>query len=42
MIDSVQILLKNDRRFYQLKKKHFGISMDSTRVVSDSLLAIKP
>jgi predicted Zn-dependent protease len=42
MIDSVKLLLKNDNRFYQLKTKHFGISVDSNLVVKDSLLTIRP
>lgn len=41
-MDSVQILFKNDVRFYQFKIKYFGISMDSNLVVRDSLLTIRP
>jgi tetratricopeptide (TPR) repeat protein len=42
MMDSVKLFLKNDNRFYQLKTKHFGISVDSNLVVKDSLLTIRP
>jgi hypothetical protein len=42
IMDSVKLFLKNDNRFYQLKTKHFGISMDSNLVVKDSLLTIRP
>jgi tetratricopeptide (TPR) repeat protein len=42
MMDSVQLVLKNDQRFYQLKMKFFGISMDTNLVAKDSLLTIKP
>ena len=42
LMDSVKLFLKNDNRFYQLKTKHFGISIDSNLVVKDSLLTIKP
>lgn len=42
MMDSAQLVLKNDGRFYQLKMKYFGISMDTNLVAKDSLLTIKP
>jgi len=42
MMDSVKLFLKNDNRFYQLKTKHFGISVDSNLVAKDSLLTIRP
>jgi predicted Zn-dependent protease len=42
MMDSAQLVLKNDQRFYQLKMKHFGISVDTNLVAKDSLLTIKP
>jgi hypothetical protein len=42
MIDSAQLVLKNDQRFYQLKMKYFGISVDTNLVTKDSLLSIKP
>jgi tetratricopeptide (TPR) repeat protein len=41
-LDSFQILLKNDARFYQLKIKYFGVSVDSTFVKNDSLIKIRP
>lgn len=42
MIDSAQLVLNNDGRFYQLKMKYFGISMDTNLVAKDSLLTISP
>jgi predicted Zn-dependent protease len=42
MMDSAQLVLKNDQRFYQLKMKYFGISVDTNLVAKDSLLTIKP
>jgi tetratricopeptide (TPR) repeat protein len=39
-MDSVQTIFKNDVRFYQLKRKYFGISMDSNLVAKDSLLTM--
>ena len=42
MMDSAQLILKNDQRFYQMKMKHFGISVDTNLVAKDSLLTIKP
>ena len=42
MMDSAKLVLKNDRRLYQLKMKYFGISMDTNLVAKDSLLTIKP
>ena len=42
MMDSAQLVLKNDGRFYQLKMKYFGISMDTNLVAKDSLMTIKP
>lgn len=41
-MDSVRFVMKNDARFYQFKMKHFGISMDSSFAVKDSLLTIRP
>jgi hypothetical protein len=42
MMDSAQLILKNDQRFYQMKMKHFGISVDTNLVAKDTLLTIKP
>ena len=42
LMDSAQLELKNDRTFYLLKMKYFGISVDTNLVVKDSLLTIKP
>ena len=42
MMDSAQMVLKNDVRFYQLKIKYFGISVDTNLVAKDSLMTIKP
>jgi predicted Zn-dependent protease len=42
IMDSAQMVLKNDGRFYQLKMKHFGISVDTNLVAKDSLMTIKP
>jgi len=42
MMDSAQMVLKNDVRFYQLKIKYFGISVDTNLVAKDSLLTINP
>jgi len=41
-MDSAQMVLKNDVRFYQLKIKYFGISVDTNLVAKDSLLTINP
>ena len=40
LMDSVQNIFKNDVKFYQLKRKYFGISMDSSLVAKDSLLTM--
>jgi len=42
IMDSAQMVLKNDGRFYQLKMKYFGISVDTNIVAKDSLMTIKP
>jgi hypothetical protein len=42
MMDSAQLILNNDLRFYQLKMKYFGISVDTNLVAKDSLLTLKP
>lgn len=41
IIDSAKLVFKSDGRFYQLKKKYLGFSVDSSLQTKDSLLTVK-